>query len=962
MVAYALLEDSVVHGVQEEVATQNDIPQVEGVHQECHGLPQFFGELRLEFPDVLQRSPTAPLCRGELLTGVRRHEGRAELPTTAGVGLPQPAVENDTKAGVEARVSHVVRDVIANEHEENIRTVTRKASAGAVLELADGAGVGVVEHPHRCIKAIRQWLPQRKRTSDSQRPGEQYLTLRRIHHAAHPNGNRKKAGEAPVGKTHPEVAYERNQAGDQPLRRDDLPVCNIINNVTDDVRCQKHNGIPGQVHTNRVAVLTAERQQNRRSPADRSTFAPFSLGNNALRDEMLNTASDSRTIEPEQPRYIGSADSGLSPQSFYDPDEVVLAMAVPLGHKFVETPANACYHRSHGVSNCPRRKSEPMSNNAEYNHYATDEELQALARERACRFIQEEQQFHLGFLPTEQGHPLTRDFARSIQADPSAGIAQLLLVDGELTSVARRAALSREIDALIAALHRVATATATPSDRLPRVCFSGCGSTGRLAIALEEMWRFAFDTGTVADAEMEQSARADQACSIMTGGDRALIRSVENFEDYRAFGARQVADLKLAEGDILVAVSEGGETSSVIGTVEEALRRGCTVFFIFNNPRELLIEQIERSRRIIEDPRVTDIDLFSGPMALSGSTRMQATTIEMLVLGIALEEALVTARPPDPATAHRQQARLDRVDAFARLVLSLSRDSNRETMARLASDEADLYTQGGLVTYIAGDFLLDIFSDTTERSPTFMLPPFRPSDDQESPLSWSFAKDPRYNTQEAWLRMLRREPRGISWTEEDYRSMNAPSDIAAKPPTLDAAEIYRYAIGREADPSRWSTRKSLALWVDVDGSLDGYDLPVEEAYSERRVVAITTTDSPARVVSGAQYKLQPEVAPSPIRLFHHLAMKLIFNTVSTGSMGMLGRIRENWMIQVDPTNKKLVDRGSRIISQLAGLSYEDACYELHVSLEARRRAEEAGRRTTTSPVVAAMERLDNGRP
>jgi N-acetylmuramic acid 6-phosphate etherase len=147
----------------------------------------------------------------------------------------------------------------------------------------------------------------------------------------------------------------------------------------------------------------------------------------------------------------------------------------------------------------------------------------------------------------------------------------------------------------------------------------------------------------------------------------------------------------------------------------------------------------------------------------------------------------------------------------------------------------------------------------------------------------------------------------------------------------------------------------------VDGSLDGYNLPVEEAYSERRVVAITTTDSPARVVRGAQYKLQPEVPPSPIRLFHHLAMKLIFNTVSTGSMGILGRIRENWMIQVDPTNKKLVDRGSRIITQLAGLSYEDACYELHVSLEARRRAEEAGIRTTTSPVVAAMERLDNGR-
>ena len=599
-----------------------------------------------------------------------------------------------------------------------------------------------------------------------------------------------------------------------------------------------------------------------------------------------------------------------------------------------------------------------MSNTAEYNHYAGDEELQARAREQAHRFIQEERQFHLGFLPTEQSHPLTRSFAQTIQGNASEGVRQLLLVDSELPSVARRAVLTSEIDALVGALSRLAGAEPQQGDRLPRVCFSGCGSTGRLAITLEAMWRFAFETASVTASGVDPCVRANQACSIMTGGDRALIRAVENFEDYRAFGARQVADLELGRGDVLVAISEGGETSSVIGTAEEALRRGCTVFFVFNNPRELSIERIERSRRIIEDSRVTDIDLFTGPMALSGSTRMQATTIEMLVLGLALEEALGAAQAPAGTDARRLQSRLDRVDAFSRLVLSLQQDSNRATMARLAAEEAAIYRQGGLVTYFAGDFLLDIFSDTTERSPTFMLPPFRPSDDGTSPISWSFAKDPRHDTREAWLRMLRREPRGINWTEEDYREMDAPPDIAAQPPTLDVDEIYRYGIGREADSSRWSAGPSLALWIDVDASLDGHEVPAGEEYSQRRVLAITTTDPPAFPTHNADYKLAPETAPSPIRLFHHLAMKLIFNTVSTASMGMLGRIRGNWMIQVDPTNKKLIDRGSRIISQLAGLSYENACYELHLSLEARRRALEAGESTTTSPVVAALERLE----
>ena len=42
---------------------------------------------------------------------------------------------------------------------------------------------------------------------------------------------------------------------------------------------------------------------------------------------------------------------------------------------------------------------------------------------------------------------------------------------------------------------------------------------------------------------------------------------------------------------MLVAITEGGETSSVIGTVKEAVDRGCAVFLLFNNPAALLRER-----------------------------------------------------------------------------------------------------------------------------------------------------------------------------------------------------------------------------------------------------------------------------------------------------------------------------------------------------------------------------------
>ena len=99
----------------------------------------------------------------------------------------------------------------------------------------------------------------------------------------------------------------------------------------------------------------------------------------------------------------------------------------------------------------------------------------------------------------------------------------------------------------------------------------------------------------------------------------------------------------------------GGETSSVIGTIlaarklqsrpddsgkrpqDESFRK--SLFFIFNNPPEDVIH-LDRSRLVLEDSAISKMCLCSGPQAVTGSTRMQAATIETFVIGIILEEAL----------------------------------------------------------------------------------------------------------------------------------------------------------------------------------------------------------------------------------------------------------------------------------------------------------------------------------
>lgn len=53
----------------------------------------------------------------------------------------------------------------------------------------------------------------------------------------------------------------------------------------------------------------------------------------------------------------------------------------------------------------------------------------------------------------------------------------------------------------------------------------------------------------------------------MAGGDAALIKSIEDFEDHPEFAQQQLVQLGFKDNDILIASTEGGETPWVIGAV-----------------------------------------------------------------------------------------------------------------------------------------------------------------------------------------------------------------------------------------------------------------------------------------------------------------------------------------------------------------------------------------------------------
>ena len=72
----------------------------------------------------------------------------------------------------------------------------------------------------------------------------------------------------------------------------------------------------------------------------------------------------------------------------------------------------------------------------------------------------------------------------------------------------------------------------------------------------------------------------------------------------------------------------------------------------------------------------------------------------------------------------------------------------------------------------------------------------------------------------------------------------------------------------------------------------------------------------------------------------HLLIKLSFNLMSTATMAKMGRVFGNWMVQVLPTNKKLIDRSTRIIANLAKIPYEQANLEFFKSYYNRKPEDE----------------------
>lgn len=573
--------------------------------------------------------------------------------------------------------------------------------------------------------------------------------------------------------------------------------------------------------------------------------------------------------------------------------------------------------------------------------------------ERTRQFLKEATQFRLGALTTETPHPRTAHLSETARQSIPAALGQLFDVDRDVLEAYRRWIGTAAPKRICAEIVRALFAGG-------RLFFTGCGATGRLSIQLEAIWRhFWQQQRTMPRVPSAVAAEWEhRAVSVMAGGDFALIKSVEGFEDYAPFGRRQIRDVGVRAGDVVFAITEGGETPFVIGTAWEALEAGARVFFVYCNPDETLRATVERSRQVLDEPRIEKVNLTTGPMAITGSTRMQATSIQLCalltLLEMALRKVMAHLAPGQVPAGSSDGVPQEFLHGLEAVRVTLASEEVRQALAQWVALEESVYRKRLRNTYFANHLALDVLTDTTERSPTFCTPSFRKFDDQQAAESWSFLFLPQESTTAAWEHLLKRPLRPVEWDLSTLRQMVGESEAArlyATVRTIGREEILRFRIGLDGLPYRPIRPGESAIGImtqeemtDLLSSEGFYRKHLEQAHTLGAATALLFLGTPPAVAQMQEFLQSwpvpclPVLVPLPPSSLWlggplRLGAKMLLNALSTCTMVRLGRVMGNVMIWVVPSNRKLIDRATRYIQALTGLPYEEACLHLFEAID-----------------------------
>ena len=269
-------------------------------------------------------------------------------------------------------------------------------------------------------------------------------------------------------------------------------------------------------------------------------------------------------------------------------------------------------------------------------------------------------------------------------------------------------------------------------------------------------------------------------------------------------------------------------------------------------------------------------------MAVSGSTRLQATTVLMLAAGSALFRHCTEIEPSAEILDLKMRLK---VGDFLGLV-------------PLIEKESAYYSENIKVMHAASDYAITVLTDLTERSPTFSLDGLKNYlTNPSAPSSWTYLWVPGARDAEAsWRQVLQREPRCLHWE------------------TFVEKYGYKAAMGFDFSDKGSEQRKRDVAQPSVP------------------LFHIDRDQHEIRIVHDA---IAHHIPRPKSLLVEHLLLKVALNISSNLVMCRMDRVLGNIMLWVHASNNKLIDRAARYVQYLlkdAGMvnrfTYEDVVKEI----------------------------------
>ncbi len=504
-------------------------------------------------------------------------------------------------------------------------------------------------------------------------------------------------------------------------------------------------------------------------------------------------------------------------------------------------------------------------------------------------FVEFEKEFALGSTSTEQLHPITKSLSQVMHKSVSEGLGLLLSVDE---------GSAEGLERFIPSIETLAPLLAEKVRMGGRIFLVGSGSSGRMAVDIAAKTSLVFPQVDVR--------------GIIAGGDSALIRAKEGFEDSETDGAAALKEAHLGLKDTVILISASGSASFNVGCGHFSADKGANVLYFYNSKNIP-----SRTQKLFERQMNPAIPLCIdvGPQAIAGSTRLQGATLAEACLGALLgsvcylsqdKELLAKEYPIDVLAKMREgialiRSHLESLEKFVKIEAEIFSDprSNFKQL-RDVSDQ-------GYVTFVAPEeSMREVLVDSTEASPTFSTNPIRrETENHKKRAEFRSYLLGQEENREAWKALLGRDvhPLDVKDTEDFLLACEAEGiNSFQKRPKGKGNFVIGVVKLKEAQPLPEKLIHVLEAAKKEGGSIG--------------LIVICNGKLKEGKELGDAVLILENVPQDALGIAETLVLKQTLNLISNGSMILMNKVHGNQMIDVRASNKKLIDRCIRLIKEI----------------------------------------------